>query len=88
MLPDFQDESFVVINNKIKNFCLNNVVIFNHQKYGVLIKKIIKIDEKKNHWLEGLNKLSLSSSKIGPIKKCQILGLVKCSIASSSIRFF
>ena len=88
MLPDFHDKSYVVINNMIKNFNLNNVVIFNHQKYGVLIKKLTKIDENKNYWFEGFNSLSLSSSKIGPIKKCQILGVVKCSIARSSIRFF
>ena len=48
---------------------VNSILIFKHEKYGDLIKRLISIDNDGNHWFKGENKQSISSENIGPIKK-------------------
>lgn len=53
---------------------VNSILIFKHEKYGDLVKRLISIDDDGNHWFKGENKQSISSKKIGPIKKEDIIG--------------
>ena len=52
----------------------NQFIIFKHQKYGLLIKKLYFIDNSEKYWFIGENSCSISSNEIGPIAKEKILG--------------
>ena len=53
---------------------VNSILIFKHEKYGDLVKRLISIDNDGNHWFKGENNHSVSSTKIGPIKEKDIIG--------------
>ena len=83
MKPNIKNNSFILsipFNNS------NNrklMLIFNHSKYGRLIKRLSFIDKKGFYWFEGDNINSLTSEQIGPIQKKDILGRVLISFSNS-----
>jgi signal peptidase I len=74
MEPEIDENSFI--------FCIpyktesreRSIFVIDHKKYGLLIKKLKYIDKNFNYWFVGENSDSISSEKIGPIKKNQIIG--------------
>lgn len=53
-------------------FSENDIVVFNHEKEGLMIKKLTKIDE-KGLYVEGTTPYSIDSSIFGYLQKEDIL---------------
>jgi signal peptidase I len=80
MSPHFNDGDYVIISsipllfNRIKE---NSIIVFNSPVFGILIKKVSSSDYGKCiFYVKGFNPASLSSEKIGPVKKNEIIGTV------------
>jgi len=80
MSPDFQEGDFVVITtvpfflNRLK---VGDTIIFNHIRYGTLIKRIASFDpETAEAFVEGTHPNSLDSRRMGTIRRDAILGKV------------
>tara|TARA_B100000989_G_scaffold298774_1_gene289753 strand:+ start:1290 stop:1568 length:279 start_codon:yes stop_codon:yes gene_type:complete len=89
MSPEINDKSYVVVKqNRKSNWFpkINSVLIFNHQKYGNLIKRLVVADNNGNHWFCGSPNQSLSKEEIGPIRKENIYGRVLLIISKDKIR--
>lgn len=53
-------------------FSENDIVVFNHEKEGLMIKKVTRIDE-KGFYVEGTTPYSIDSSIFGYLQKEDIL---------------
>ena len=76
MSPEYQEGDFVLImktfRGKIK---IGNVIVFQHQIYGTLIKGVEKITDKGIYVL-GRGENSLDSRRLGPINPASVQGRV------------
>ena len=79
MKPTIKNNSYVLSIPFFTSKNKKQMLIFNHNKYGCLIKRFSHIDEMGFFWFKGENISSLTSSEIGPIKKGDILGRVLIS---------
>ena len=86
MSPSLNRNTFVLIK-PFKKKQINKFFIFQHQTYGKLVKKLVKIDSSNNFWFEGEHQSSISQKQIGPIKACDVEGQIIVSISKSSIKF-
>jgi len=85
MDPLLHSDSYILtINIKPE---LKKFFVISHKKYGRLVKKLVKIDNKENFWFKGENNSSISTEKIGPINLNQILGKVVLSVSKDSLKF-
>jgi len=77
MYPLIPENSYVLTNKNI-NFFLKEkkIFIFKHDRFGLLIKRLIRIDESGKLWFESLNENGLKESEIGPIKKNNLISRV------------
>jgi len=80
MSPDFQEGDFVVLLtvpfflNRLK---IGDVIVFDHQLYGRLIKRIVSFDpETAEAYVEGIQPNSLGSLRLGTIRREAIRGKV------------
>jgi phage repressor protein C with HTH and peptisase S24 domain len=80
MSPLYNDGDYVITTsipllfNRIAD---KSVVVFKSPVYGILIKKVIRVDNKNGlFFVKGINPDSISSEKIGPVKKKEITGIV------------
>ncbi len=80
MSPDFQEGDFVVLItvpfflNRLK---IGDVIVFDHQLYGRLIKRIASFDpETAEAYVEGTQPDSLGSLRLGTIWRGAIRGKV------------
>ena len=85
MSPSLNNNTFVLTKPYKKK--INKFFIFQHETYGKLVKKLVKIDSSNNFWFEGEHQSSISKTQIGPIKENNILGQIVFSISKSSIKF-
>ena len=85
MSPSLNNNTFVLTKPYKKK--INKFFIFQHEIYGNLVKKLVKIDSSNNFWFEGEHQSSISKTQIGPIKENNILGQIVFSISKSSIKF-
>jgi len=80
MSPEFHDGDFVAVSRIPLVFGFvkaGTVLVFNSPAFGMLIKKVLKIDkEEKKYFFTGTNNLSLSTEKIGAIDQKDIIGAV------------
>jgi signal peptidase I len=79
MLPEYKEGDFVVINEIpffIRHLSKNNVIIFSHTEYGILIKKIDSVLPGGGFFVSGTHKNSLDSSKLGYIPISAVKGRV------------
>ena len=83
MKPIIKNNSFVLSIPFSDSNDKKLMLIFNHCKYGRLIKRLSFIDKRGFYWFEGDNVNSLTSKQIGPIQKKDILGKVLISFSSS-----
>ena len=86
MSPSLSNNTFVLIK-PFKKKKINKFFIFQHEIYGKLVKKLIKIDSSNHLWFEGEHKSSISKTQVGPIKESNIMGQIVFSISKSSIKF-
>jgi signal peptidase I len=80
MSPGFHDGDYAAVSRipvLLGLIRIDSVLVFNTEKYGILIKKVCGIDKKKSkYFFKGSNHLSLSSEEIGYIDEKDILGSV------------
>ena len=78
MSPKFNCGDYILILKTkyiIKHIKVGSTLIFNHQKYGLLIKKVQSKDKSTNNlYFIGQNTNSITLEEIGPIGLNQILG--------------
>ena len=86
MSPSLNNNTFVLIK-RFKKKKINKFFIFQHETYGKLVKKLVKIDSSNRFWFEGEHQNSISKKQVGPIKECNILGQIVFSISKSTIKF-
>lgn len=74
MYPIIPENSYVLTLSFNFKYSKGNILVFNHKKFGKLIKKLHKIDNKGDFWFVGNNQYSLRTEEIGPIKRDKVLG--------------
>ncbi len=74
--PILEEGDYVLILNKFFKLKENDIVIFNHSQYGILIKKIQKIISPDKFFVIGTNTDSIDSRTFGEIDKKSIIGKV------------
>lgn len=80
MSPFYNDGDYVITTsipllfNRISD---KSVIVFKSPVYGILIKKVCRADDTSGlFYVKGINPASISSEKIGPVKKDEIIGTV------------
>ena len=85
MSPSLNNNTFV-LTKPFKKKKINKFFIFQHETYGKLVKKLVKIDSSNHFWFEGEHQSSISKTQVGPVRECDILGQIIFSISKSSIK--
>ena len=86
MSPSLNNNTFVLIK-PFKKKKINKFFIFQHETYGKLVKKLVKIDSSNHFWFKGEHQSSISQEQVGPIKECDVEGQIIFSISKSSLKF-
>tara|TARA_B100001559_G_C16328646_1_gene542284 strand:+ start:514 stop:822 length:309 start_codon:yes stop_codon:yes gene_type:complete len=86
MFPTISDKAFVLIKTSNLNLSPKKIFVFNHKKYGRLIKSLVKTDSNGEFWFKGNQSDSVSMSDIGPVSENNIIGQVFLSISNNSIK--
>jgi signal peptidase I len=85
MSPDFQQGDFVLIATTDfvrKRLKVGDIIVFEHKLYGTLIKRIASFDpETAEAYVEGIRPDSLSSLRLGTIRRDAIRGKVIAHIS-------
>ena len=80
MSPEFREGDFVVLTTLpfiLKHIKVGDTIIFDHQLYGTLIKRIASFDpETAEAYVEGTRSDSLDSRRLGTIRRENIRGKV------------
>ena len=77
MAPAFNDGDFVVTARRwLSQYQQQDVVVVNHETYGVIIKRIQSVLTDGRVRLQGDNRQSTSTSQLGNIERKQIIGRV------------
>ena len=78
MSPNIPDKSYLIFHHFINGYFLTvgKVIKVQHPTYGLIVKKIMRIDQQGFYWLEGANINSISSAEMGPINIRMIVGIV------------
>jgi len=86
MLPEYKEGDFVVINEIpffLRQLSKDDIIIFNHTVYGILIKKIDSYLPGEGYFVSGTHEKSLDSNKLGYIPMNAIRGKVIWHIRKS-----
>ncbi|PAJ73206.1 hypothetical protein CJF42_17000 [Pseudoalteromonas sp. NBT06-2] len=85
MSPHIPDKSYALIHTWLNIFKpkLGDILLFNHVKYGSIIKTLAHKDKQGFYWFNGENKQSVSMAEIGPISKKQIQGKVCITLSAN-----
>lgn len=75
MYPQIPNGSFILTFNKWPLFT-GAKLVFKHATYGLIVKTLIKKDQKGLLWCQGESQTSVSTGQIGPVASSQILGSV------------
>jgi hypothetical protein len=79
MSPLYESGDFVLVSRLFfKSWIRSGVVLaFHHDRYGDMVKRVSKVDEKGQFfYCEGLHRESISQEKMGEIHLNSILGVV------------
>lgn len=83
MYPVFQPNDYVVISPRLFSaYKIGDIVVAQHSTFGLIIKRIIDINQQQQISLAGENPASSSSQAIGLISKKQLVGRVIWRIAA------
>ena len=74
MMPEYQDGEFVLIWRRSRPK-VGDVVVFDNELYGILIKQVEKITE-QGVYVIGTGENSLDSRRLGPVNPEKIRGKV------------
>ena len=88
MHPEISNNSYVISKSFIYKKHKSQFLLFKHNKYGRLIKKLRVIDKNNKLWFQGNNSFSISTRNIGPINLNSVIGEVFISISKSKIKIF
>ena len=80
------DKSFVFLC-PFFSFNKKSIYLFKHNIYGIVIKKLKYEDFNGDLWFEGENYTSISSIKIGAIKKKQVIGKAFLNISKLGVKW-
>ena len=74
MYPFFKNKEKVLCLKPffLNKVCINDNIIFNHEKEGLMIKQVTKIND-NGYYVEGTTPYSLDSSVFGYLTKEEIL---------------
>ena len=78
MSPEFKEKDFAVIGTMSffsRRLRAGDTIVFTHQHYGTLIKRIQRIDN-EGVYVIGAHENSLDSRRLGPIEPAKIQGRV------------
>ena len=80
MSPLYNDGDYVITTSiplLLNRITVKSVIVFKSPVYGILIKKVCRADHIAGlFYVKGINRDSISSEKIGPVKKNEIIGTV------------
>lgn len=79
MLPEYQEGDFVVITRSpflFRQLSRGDVILFNHDNFGTLIKKIEDILPGGEYFVRGTQENSLDSRKLGYVPRSAVKGKV------------
>jgi signal peptidase I len=79
MAPTYTEGDFVLLAKSpsvINKLSIDDDIVFEHQTYNKMIKRIIAIQPDNRFLVRGLNPASISIVEIGPIDKNIIIGKV------------
>ncbi|MEI6897896.1 MAG: hypothetical protein V5786_10525, partial [Psychromonas sp.] len=78
MSPTIPANSYLIFHHLIyRQFLKTGTIIkMQHPIYGLIVKKIISIDQQGFYWLGGLNNHSITSQQMGAIDLQMITGIV------------
>ena len=84
MSPHIQPDSYLISHHLIHPFFLKKgkIIKVKHPLFGLIVKRIIDVDQQGYYWLEGLNKNSISTLEMGAINIKLIIGIVIFNIKS------
>ncbi len=69
------------------SFNKKSIYLFRHNTYGLVVKKLKYVDFNGDLWFEGENFNSISSIKIGAIKKKQVIGKAFLNISKLGVKW-
>ena len=75
MFPVLRDGDYVIAS-RLKSLRVGRLAVVRHPVYNVLIKRVIKINQQGEFFLEGENINSLSCEQMGCFTLSQLLGVV------------
>lgn len=89
MMPTLKHNDYIITSNISDKLRINTIVVCNHQKFGIITKRIYKLLDKDYLLLKGDNEMESSSPEtLGKIHKSQILGkhliTIKAPLKNSS----
>jgi len=78
MSPTIAPGSYLLFHHLISHYLLKigKIVKVQHPHYGLIVKRIVAIDDGGDYWLEGLNADSVTRSEMGTINKQMITGIL------------
>jgi len=84
MSPDIQPNSYLISHHLIHPSFLKKgkIIKVKHPLFGLIVKRIIDVDQQGYYWLEGVNKNSISTLEMGAINIKLIIGIVIFNIKS------
>ena len=76
MSPLYNDGDFLLLKKTaLKRLTPNDQVVFNHPKYGIMVKSVLDINQAEQTLkVKGIHSSSMSSQKIGAIQIEWLLG--------------
>ncbi|MFC2064709.1 S26 family signal peptidase [Chloroflexota bacterium] len=79
MIPIYYEGDFVILSGfpfTLNNLSVGDDIVFYHKIYSTLIKRIVQLMKDDTIIVKGINSLSVSGNKLGPIQKSNVKGKV------------
>lgn len=76
MLPSLKNGDYVIASRWYRTAKIGQLLVINHENYGVLIKRVTSLLPNQALELSSDNPEGITSAQIGPVSTQQILGKV------------
>jgi hypothetical protein len=76
MSPDILDGDFILTFKWFRQIRAGQLVAVDHETYGFIVKRVVKVAQDGQLWLEGTNRNSLTPERIGWVSPRRVLGKV------------
>lgn len=75
--PELKPGDYVVVSNRFWMPCAGDVIVFQHKRYGTMIKKLYHISRSgSDYFVIGAHRNSIDSRHFGMIEKAAVIGRV------------